>query len=211
MPLQNRVDPFGEIVAVPERGTMLGNRGVLHDDQRKLVRTSQVRRWICCVLEWKGIRRQLMRPRSYTELFFLDEVTALAAGHRPCFECRRPAALAFQAAWERAFGVKPRADAMDLQLAAERRTRTGGKVTHIVDDAEGLPDGVMIVVDGAAWLLRGGRRWRWSFGGYASPESMPVRRVEVLTPASTVAVLRAGYEPGIHPSAAGARTGSGPT
>src|ERR1700722_20021084 len=107
MPLRDRVTPFGELVAIPERGTMLGNRGVLHDEHRTIVRTSQVRRWICCVLEWKTIRRTIMRPRSYTELFFLDEATALAAGHRPCFECRRRAALEYQVSWAKALGARP--------------------------------------------------------------------------------------------------------
>src|SRR5262245_18420960 len=112
---------------------MLGNRGVLHDDHKRIVRTSQVRRWICCVLEWKGIRRTIMKPRSYTELFFLDEATALAAGHRPCFECRREAALDFQRAWAKAFGALARADDMDRVLAADRTAR-------YTADVRGLPD-----------------------------------------------------------------------
>ena len=136
MPLQNRVTPFGAIVATPERGTMVGNRGVLHDDERRLVRPWRLRRWICCVLEFKGIRRTVMSPRRWTELFFLDEATAFAAGHRPCFECRRASALAYQAAWARAFGLRelPKADAMDsaatgalaAKLAPFTTPRAGG-------------------------------------------------------------------------------------
>ena len=128
MPLRNRVTPFGELVAIPERGTMLGNRGILHDERREIVRTSHVRRWICCVLEFKGIRRTVMKPRSYTELFFLDEATALAAGHRPCFECRRRAALDFQSAWVKALGGPAMADDMDRVLSVDRRVRGSRRV-----------------------------------------------------------------------------------
>jgi hypothetical protein len=208
VPLQNRVTPFGEIIATPERGTMFGNRGVLHDDQRSLVRTSQVRRWICCVLAWKGIRRTLMKPRSYTELFFLDEATAFAAGHRPCWECRRAAALAFQAAWGRAFGVLAKVDAMDRALDAERRERGGGKKTYRAD-ARTLPDGAFVARagscqprHGSAFLVRGGRLHAWTPGGYVGAEDIGAGEMEVLTPPSIVAVFNMGYSPSVHPSAA---------
>jgi hypothetical protein len=201
VPLQNRVTPFGEIVATPERGTMLGNRGVLHDDHRRIVRTSQVRRWICCVLSFKGIRRTVMTPRSYTELFFLDEATALSAGHRPCFECRRHAARDFQRCWEKAFGVLATADGMDRVLASERRLQGGGKRTYEAA-LRTLPDGAFALRDGAAWLVRARRLWRWTPGGYRDSKEIGSGRVQVLTPRATVAVIRAGYEPGVHPSAA---------
>ena len=180
---------------------MLGNRGVLHDDRRAIVRQSQVRRWICCVLEWKEIRRTIMKPRSYTELFFLDEATAFAAGHRPCFECRRAAALRYQACWPGVTGAAPLADAMDRVLEAERRLPGGGKKTHAAD-VSSLPDGAFLRTGQDAWLLHGGRRWRWTFEGYAESRDRGAGTVDVLTPAATVAVLRAGYRVSVHPSAA---------
>jgi hypothetical protein len=200
MPLQNRVTPCGEVIATPERGTMLGNRGILHDDHRRIVRTSQVRRWICCVLEFKGIHRTLMKPNSYTELFFLDEVTALAAGHRPCFECRRPAALAFQAAWARAHGAMASADAMDRVLGLDRRLRGGRKVTYEADVVS-LPEGAFVARDGGAWLVHGRRLLRWSAAGYVASDGVGRGPVEVLTPRATIGVLRAGYQPRVHVSA----------
>lgn len=203
MALRNRVTPFGEIVSVPERGTMVGNRGVLHDDEKQIVRTSHVRRWIACVLEWKGIRRQVMTPRRYTELFFLDEATAIAAGHRPCFECRRNAALEFQRRWAQAFGKLSLADDMDRVLGADRRVRGGGKVTFMAPLRD-LPDGTFITAEGSAWLLLGSRLLRWTPGGYDGATPLRPASAVVLTPRSMVAVLRAGYRPGLHRSAAGA-------
>jgi hypothetical protein len=202
MPLRNRVTPSGEIVALPERGTLLGNRGVLHDDRRTIVRASQVRRWICCVLEWKGIRRTIMKPRSYTELFFLDEATAFAAGHRPCFECRRAAALAYQSCWTKAHGAFARADDMDRVLQADRRLHGGRKKTYVAE-GRSLPDGALVVRDGAAWLVLGGRLRLWTPAGYADSGELGPGALEVLTPRATIAVLAAGYAPGVHPSARG--------
>jgi hypothetical protein len=200
MPLRNRVTPFGEIIATPERGTMLGNRGILHDEHKEIVRTSQVRRWLCCVLEFKGIRRVVMKPRSYTELFFLDEATALAAGHRPCFECRRPAALAFQSCWEKAHGALAPADEVDRVLGADRRHRGGRKKTYLAD-VRSLPDGTFVAREGAAWLVHEGRRLRWTPAGYADSRPRGSGEVEVLTPRATTAVIHAGYVPRIHESA----------
>jgi hypothetical protein len=194
MPFRNRVTPFGEIIATPERGTMFGNRGILHDDRKRIVRVSQVRRWICCVLSFKGIRRTIMTPRSYTELFFLDEATALAAGHRPCFECRRQAAREFQSAWAKAFGVLAKADEMDRVLDEDR-----AKV-HLAD-ARGLPDGTFVAKGSVAWLVRDGRLLRWTPGGYTDAERLGAGRLQVITPRATVRVLRAGYVPGFHASA----------
>jgi hypothetical protein len=202
VPLQNRVTPFGEIVATPARGTMMGNRGILHDERRELVRATQLRRWICCVTSWKGIRRTVMTPRRWTELFFLDEATALAAGHRPCFECRRADALAFQDAWARVFGDRARADAMDRVLEAERRVpRTGEKVTYEAA-ASSLPDGAMMSHGGAAWLALRGRRLRWTPAGYTDTVALGREVVRVLTPRSMTEILGAGYAPRLHPSAA---------
>jgi hypothetical protein len=200
MPLRNRVNPFGDIIATPERGTMLGNRGILHDDRRQIVRTSHVRRWICCLLQFKGIRRTVMKPRSYTELFFLDEATAFAAGHRPCFECRRQAALAFQRCWVTAFGAPAMADDMDRVLGAQRRVRGGRKKTCAAD-VRSLPGGTFVAREGDAWLLNEGRLLRWTPAGYSDSRDLCSGAVDVLTPPATIAVLSAGYRPGLHASA----------
>ena len=201
MPLRNRVSPEGAILATPERGTLFGNRGVLHDEDGVLVREWQVRRWIACRLEFKGRRRRLLQPRRYTELFFLDEATSLAAGHRPCAECRREDFNRFKAAWPGRAARDLDADALDRRLHAERLTAERAKRTFTSVAGE-LPDGVMVRVEGDAWLLAGGRLHRWTPGGYADRRRAPAATpFEVLTPAVTVAVLAAGYEPGIHASA----------
>jgi hypothetical protein len=196
MPLRNRVTPYGELVAVPERGTMLGNRGILHDDHKQIVRTAQVRRWLSCVLEFKGIHRTVMTPHRYTELFFLDEPTALAAGHRPCCECRREAYLRFGDGWQRAFGTRLSANDMDRQLGQDRRIM-GRKVTYQARLAE-LPDGTFIDRQDQPWLLHEGQLRLWSPGGYLQAEPAAGSGgsiVTVLTPRSTVEVLKAGYQP----------------
>lgn len=203
MPLQNRVTPFGELVAVPERGGFMGNRGVLHDDHRRIVRFSSGRRWICCLTEFRGRRRTLMTPGFYTELFFLDEATALAAGHRPCWECRRQDALRFRAAWARAAGRDEAItfEALDRVLDGDRLESRGVMRRRRADTAS-LPDGAMVGVDDAAFLVQGGSVRRWSPGGYGPPGPMP-GEAEVLTPRSILAAIAAGYEPALHASASG--------
>ena len=201
MPLQSRVTPFGELVATPARGTMYGNRGGrFHRDDRTLAtRRWASRQWICCVLSFKG-RRHEVWGRRYTGLFFLDEVTALAAGHRPCFECRRADATAFAEAWAQTKGSAfPYVDEMDRVLHAERLDGRA-KRTHAMP-IDGLPDGVMISVNGAAFALRGPHLLRWSESGYAEKIRRPRGVVDVLTPPSMVAILRVGYRPQWHPSA----------
>jgi hypothetical protein len=200
VPLQNRVTPHGEIIATPARGTMIGNRGVIHDENKRIVRASQVRRWLCCVLEFKGRRRTVMTPRRWTELFFLDEATALSAGHRPCFECRRQAALEFQACWARAFGVLAKAGAMDRVLSEDRWLRRGEKRTYRAN-LHKLPEGTFVEREGVAWLVHRGRVWRWAPEGYGASEPLRAGEVEVLTPRAITAVLGAGYAPGVHASA----------
>jgi len=198
MPLQNRVRPDGEIVAFPEYGMFMGNRGGrLHDpDTRTLVRTQSSRQWICCVLAFKARRRRVMGT-GYTELFFMDEVTALSVGHRPCFECRRADALAFRAAWQSAHGLAapPSAPDMDRALAGERRGRGGAKLTwHATPDS--LPDGAMARIDATVFAVRNGSFLNWTPAGYGA--SIPVDlnlEVEVLTPPSIAGILRAGYQP----------------
>jgi hypothetical protein len=207
MPRQNRVTPFGDIVAVPERGTFMGNRGILHDVRGRVRRAWQVKRWIVCLLEFRGRHRTVMAPHSYTELFFLDEATALAAGHRPCAECRHARFLAFCDAWKIAHGgqKRPRADAIDARLHSERIGPDRGKRTFTAELAD-LPDGVFVTVEDrgeAAYLVRGRHLLEWSPAGYRKRRPRPGGgRVRVLTPASTVETIRAGYVPEIHASAA---------
>jgi hypothetical protein len=204
MPLQNRVLPTGEIVADPGRGLMMGNRGCLHGQGRELgVSRWRSKMWICCVLDWRGRRRDPMPPGRWTALFFLDEATALAAGHRPCAYCRRADFLDFAAAWQaaRRLDVRPRAAEMDAILHQERVDRRRQQRTYQVT-AAGLPDGVLIRAVGRAGLLLAGELRPWSFGGYGAPDGTGLPGVvEVLTPPSIVAALTAGYRPLVHPSA----------
>jgi len=209
MPLQNRVTPTGEIVADPRRGLMLGNRGCLHGQGRSLgVSRWRSKLWICCVLEWKGVRRDPMPPGRWTALFFLDEATALAAGHRPCGYCRRGDYLAFATAWQEArfLPARPHAVEMDAQLHYERVDRSRRQRTHMRAAGE-LPDGVMVLHGSDPALLVGGRPRVWSFDGYGVPQLPPARAgpadamCEVLTPPSIVAAIAAGYRPMVHPSA----------
>ena len=202
MALQNRVDPFGELIATPARGLLLGNRGgrFHRDDQTLGARRWASRQWICCVLSFKQRHRKVW-GHGYTELFFLDEVTALAAGHRPCFECRRADAKVFATKW--AEGKKsdiPYAPEMDLVLQNER---LDGRVkrTHAmpIDD---LPDGTVLDVDGNAFAIRDSHLLHWSERGYVGMVARPTGiEARILTPPSIVGVLRAGYRPQWHPSA----------
>lgn len=193
-------------MAVPERGLFLGNRGVLHDEERTLRRAWQVRRWITCRLHFRGRRRALLQPRRYTELFFLDEATALAAGHRPCAECRYHDYQRFRSAWAAAQGGELlAADDLDRVLHQERLTRERSKRVHETPVAD-LPDGAMVRLEGGPWLVRGGELLAWTPGGYADRRPRPGRgTLTVLTPPSSVAVLRAGYEPALHPTAGQSR------
>jgi hypothetical protein len=207
MPLQNRVTPEGEIVADPARGLMMGNRGgALHGADRKLGRKRWVsRQWICCLLQFNGRHREVMAPRRYTELFFLDEATALAAGHRPCFECRRADFLKFAGLWASTRGGLDRATAADMDkvLHAERVSSSGSKVTYQAPFT-GLPAGSMVRLRGWPHLVAPSGVLAWSHAGYEPPSICPEdTEVEVLTPRSTVAVLLAGYRPMLHPSAKG--------
>lgn len=207
MPLQNRVRPDGEIVATPARGLMMGNRGgCFHRDDRTLGRTHWAsRQWICCVLAFKGRRRALMQPHRYTELFFLDEATALAAGHRPCFECRRADATRFAALWAESqhLPASPSAPDMDRVLHQERLGPDRRK-RQFKARIGSLPDGVFLRLpsDDACYLVAGKRLLPWTFAGYGPPrQPPPTGDVHVLTPASIVAVLSAGYRPMLHPTA----------
>ena len=201
MPLQNRVDPFGELIATPARGLFLGNRGgrFHRDDQTLGERRWSSRQWICCVLQFKGRRHPVWRDR-YTALFFLDEPTAFAAGHRPCFECRRADANAFAQKWAEAKGGDvPRAPAMDLVLQAERLNGRA-KRTHERAFAD-LPDGAFVALSEAAYAVRGSHLLCWSDSGYTQKIARPRGTATVLTPPSIVDVLSAGYQPQWHPTA----------
>jgi hypothetical protein len=198
VPERNRVTPFGEIVATPQRGLFMGNRGSIHRD-RAIVRSWQVRRWITCVLEFKGQVAPKWEPGRWTPLFFWDEAVALAAGHRPCAFCRRGDYNAWLDAWASAFGERPSADAMDRQLHAERLDRKT-QARHR-EPWRDLPIGAFVVLDGTPALVLEDQLVPWSSGGYGAPFDRPARGdATVLTPPSSIAVLEHGYRPVIHPS-----------
>jgi hypothetical protein len=200
-PLQNRVTPFGDVVAISQRGTFIGNRGIIHDPASKtlLGRRWTTKAWLVCVLHYKNRRRDVMSRRSWTELFFLDEAIALAAGHRPCFYCRHRDAEAFRAAWSRARGGSiPRAHELDAVLHTERLERRRKRVHAIPGPIGDLPDGTVITAAGAAFTLARGRAFRWTEEGYRPTEQLP-QADGLLTPPSTLLALRAGYRPVLHP------------
>ncbi|HVH51893.1 MAG TPA: hypothetical protein VM690_07090 [Gaiellaceae bacterium] len=193
MPLQNRVTPLGDLIAVPDRGLVYGNRGCLHDEHQRIRRAFQVNRWIACRLEFRGRHRAAgpMPPGRYTGLFFLDEATAFAAGHRPCAECRREAYNRYCAI----FGT--RADAIDAQLHQERMQRTRDALL------EDLPDGAFVLEEGEPFLVLGHELLRWTPGGYTERRKRRSGSATLVTPPSTVRVLQAGWEsdlPFLHPS-----------
>ena len=203
MPLQNRVTPAGDIVADPNRGLFTGNRGIIHDPETKtlLKKRWATPAWITCVCEFRGKRRKVMGTRSWTELFFLDEATAFAAGHRPCFFCRRDDANRFRAAWEQGNGVADvLARAMDAVLHRERLDR-GSKRRHALPmPLTQLPDGAMVQAGAESYLMVQGRALLWSMAGYRMAESA-LDGAELLTPPSTLRAVGAGYRPALHPSA----------
>jgi hypothetical protein len=209
MPRQNRVNPFGEIIATSERGTFMGNRGVLHDEESRIRRKWQGKRWLVCVLEFRGRQRTVMSPRHYTELFFLDEATALAAGHRPCAECRRERFNAFRYAWRlEEYSPPPTAAEIDNRLHTERLAPDKKKKVHLAYLAD-LPNGVFVKMPDwgeNAYLIWNDRLVLWTAGGYSGQKNCPRdAKVVVLTPKSTVEAIRGGYVPEVHPSAVGAR------
>lgn len=199
-PLQNRVTPTGEIVAHPARGRLMGNRGVLHDEAQQLSAPRwKHQAWVTCVLSFRGIRRSLMSPGQYTELFFSDEAVALAAGHRPCAECRRSDFNRFQQAFSAAHseaGTKVPAPEMDKILHKARvHSRSRIQRTYRAELAT-LPEGTFFRLesDGPALLMRDGQVWAWSFDGYSQVQRATNSEVEVLTPEPTVRALAAGYQ-----------------
>ena len=208
MTLQNRVTPFGEIVAVAARGTLMGNRGCLHDGERRIVKSSARVAWVTCRLEWEGIRRTIMEPGRYTELFFLDEATALAAGHRPCGDCRAERLVEFERAWAAGVEGRPGEVALvqniDPVMKLDRLDRNGAQ-RRLTARAGDLSDGVFVQLPdevGIARLKWRGQFLKWTATGYGRPRSVEAKTtVTVLTPACTVKVLAAGYVPEVHASA----------
>jgi len=205
MPLQNRVDPYGAIFRSPARGTLMGNRGgALHNDRREIVRPFKNRRWIACLLEFRGRHRSVMSPGRYTELFFLDEAVAFAAGHRPCAECRRDRYIVFKNAWKRRDGSStseaPGAADIDAEL---HRTRVGNRGRKLTFEAalNSLPNGSFVQIDGFAYLVWDDALLLWTPERYARKNDRPNGlTVTVLTPQPVVQCFRQGYEPEAHDS-----------
>jgi hypothetical protein len=203
MPLQNRVTPSGDIIATPHRGMFTGNRGIIHDPATKTLLSTRWARqaWITCLCEFRGWRRKVMGGRSWTELFFLDEATAFAAGHRPCFFCRRDDANRFRAAWEVGNGGA-KILARDIDTVLHRERLVGGKkrlhaLTMPLDE---LPDGAMLQDGSESYLIVRGRALAWSPAGYRRAHD-PLSGAMLLTPPSTLRALGVGYRPVLHESA----------
>jgi hypothetical protein len=202
MPLQNRVTPTGEIVAIPARGLFTGNRGIIHDPATKTLLRKRWSSpgWLICVLEFRGRRRKVMGGRSWTELFFLDEATAFAAGHRPCFYCRRDDANRFRSCWEQGNRIGD-VHAPEIDRVLHRERFASGMTLHRLPmPIAKLPDGTMLQAGGNSFLIAEGRVLRWSPAGYTSATRLP-DDVTLLTPPSTVRAFAAGYRPMLHPSA----------
>jgi len=180
----------------------MGNRGCLHDAQQRIRRPFAVKRWIICVLQFKGRHRRVMTPEQYTELFFLDEATALAAGHRPCAECQRERYVMFREHWAGRGRTRPTAEDLDDVLHAERLGADRGKRTYR-ERLSRLPPGAMVADDeGRAYLVREASVLPWAPAGYGPPRPRPGdAEMLVLTPRSIVAALTRGYPVGVHPSA----------
>jgi hypothetical protein len=197
--LQNRVDPYGNIIKTSARGHWMGNRGILHDEHKNVLRKFKLKAWLACVLQFNGRKREVMAPRRYTELFFWDEATSFAAGHRPCFECRRQDYNRFKHYWlmgnkDYGFNENVSIQEIDKILHSERIDRNG-KVTYEAD-INALPDGCFIEGDGKPWLILKGNILEWTPAGYGKKEPFPASgKVKVLTPESTVNAFKAGYVP----------------
>jgi hypothetical protein len=199
MALQNRIDPFGKIIRTMARGTLMGNRGILHDDHRRIVRPFAGKAWITCELSFKRRKREIMAPDRYTELFFLDEATAFSAGHRPCFECRRQQATIFKKFWLKG---NPGFQCNDKTLISHidhilHQERLGAKREKIIfeEDRERLVNGAFVVFERDAYLYWNGLFHLWSPFGYDRATNLPGKNFNVLTPGSIVNAFRAGYVP----------------
>ena len=203
MPLQNRVNPFGVITATSERGAWTGNRGVIHNERKEIVRNYAVKYWITCLLEYKGARRIVMSPKRWTELFFLDEATAFAAGHRPCGFCRHADFKRFKSLWLSSNGARygltsdTKMAVIDGFIHQERLDNNGFQRTYKAV-LSSLPDGTFIIFDELSnpYLWWHNKLYEWSFGGYTEGLAVDLaQEVSVLTPLSYVNVFKAGYVP----------------
>lgn len=207
MPLQNRIDPWGNLVAVKARGEFLGNRGILHDDDKNIVKPWAHKNWVTCKLSFKGIKRELFGQNSYSELFFLDEATALAAGHRPCAHCRRQRYQEFKRFWGIAIGLtdaeakSASVQEIDKRLHLERANRSREKVLFNAKFSE-VPEGAFIALGDEAYLVWSGRLHKWSHHGYASAQQLSPNNqvVQVITPQTIVQMYQAGFKPLVHAS-----------
>jgi hypothetical protein len=205
--LRNRVTPVGDLIAAPERGLVYGNRGCLHNESGEIRRRYGTKRWIACRLQFRGRRRSpLMAPGRYTELFFLDEATALAAGHRPCAECRPADYNRLMDVWSALHPDPHGADAIDTQLHSERLADSTGERRFHEAPFDGLPDGAFVLYHGRPSLVLGSWLLAWSPGGYLERRRRPGDALAtMITPPSLVALLRSGRTslvPILHPTAA---------
>jgi hypothetical protein len=200
--LQNRVDPFGNIIMTKARGAWMGNRGILHNDEQEVLRPYKLNAWITCKLDFKGRRREVMAPKRYTELFFLDEATSFAAGHRPCFECRRNDYNRFKTLWLKGnpqynFDEKTTIKEIDDILHQERMDDNNTKVTY-EENIDAIPNGTFVLIDNKPYLVFGKNIYLWTPFGYEKGMALPnVEKLTVLTPRSIVNTFRAGYLPQI--------------
>jgi len=200
--LQNRVNPFGEIIMTSDRGTWLGNRGVLHNDKQLIVRNYKIKAWITCVLEFRGRHREVMQPNRWTELFFLDEATAFSAGHRPCFQCRYADHQRFKTYWlkgnpEWGFDMKTPISKIDDIIHLERLSTDQSKVTY-KEQLTILPNGTFVCLQNKAFLVYNSQLYLWTAAGYGKPIAFPdLLTLPVLTPRSVVNMFSAGFLPQI--------------
>lgn len=198
--LQNRVDPFGNLICTPARGAWMGNRGILHNDKQEITRPFRLKAWLICRLEFNGRHRAVMSPNRYTELFFLDEATAFSAGHRPCFECRRSDFNHFKSCWlrgntEYGFDERTSMQKIDDILHKERINRYNLKVTYKTNRHD-IPDGTFILWNGDPYAIQDGMMRLWTPSGYTSATPLPdTGPLTVLTPKSVVRAFSAGYQP----------------
>jgi len=199
--LQNRVDPSGNIISTSARGAWMGNRGQLHGAGKHILRPFKLKAWITCLLEFKDRHRQVMAPNLYTELFFMDEATAFAAGHRPCFECRKSDYKKFKSFWLKGnpgygFHEKTSIREIDDIIHSERIDRKGNKLTFEADIKD-LPDGTFILIEDEPYLLADQKIYHWTPFGYDEGITLPSGTITVLTPKSVINTFRAGYYPQI--------------
>lgn len=205
MTFQNRIDPWGKLNASNARGHWLGNRGILHNEQQKIIRTHTHKAWVTCQLQFKNRKRQIFAPNSYSELFFLDEATAFAAGHRPCAECRRERFNELKQCWIKANKENPAIVQLpiaeiDWQLHTERIGKSGSKVSYLAS-AKDLPDGTFFAYNDQAFLIWNNFYYAWSFEGYIKSSLVSMHeQVDVLTPLSMVNTFKAGFKPEVHHS-----------